>query len=64
MENKDTWTWQSPRFQVFQALHSKESCLAAQAQSTEVIQEGLLTLAFWEGGGWNLEAEEHLALLP
>lgn len=29
----------------------------------QFAQEDLLALAFWEGGGWNLEAGEHLALL-
>lgn len=56
-EQKDTWTWQSPRFQVIQAFYDEESwcwgvqgqALAAQVWRGEVVQEGLLALAFWEG---------------
>lgn len=77
MENKDTWTWQFPRFQVFQALHSKESwCVgmdraivagpmdSCSSPEYRGHSGGPVDISILGRGGWNLEAEEHLALLP
>lgn len=74
---KDTWTWQFPRFQVFQALHSKESwCVgmdraivagpmdSCSSPEYRGHSGGPVDISILGRGGWNLEAEEHLALLP